>query len=78
MFKELIVVHESIIQNGLDTALYDKHKSLQEVWEELCTREEVYWRQNSWEIWLREGDRNTKKIHASTQIKKETKSIHSI
>lgn len=62
----------------MNAELYAKQKRLQEEWEELCAREEVYWRQKSRELWLKEGDCNTKFLHASAQIKKSTKSIHSI
>lgn len=47
-------------------------------WEELASREEIYWRQKSWELWLKEGDKNTKFFHMSTQKKKEKNSIFSI
>ena len=42
--KNLEDVHSHIILNGLTPDLYVKQKVLQAEWEELCGREEVYWR----------------------------------
>lgn len=41
-------------------------------------REEIYGRQKSRELWLKEGDRNTKFFHASTKIRKASSSILAI
>ena len=51
---------------------------LQQEWDELCTREEVYWRQKSRELWLQEGDRNTKFFHATAKQKRASKTIFQI
>ena len=50
--KNLEDVHSHIILNGLTPDLYVKQKVLQEKWEELCGREEDYWRHKSQESWL--------------------------
>ncbi len=42
------------------------------------SREEEYWRQKSREVWLQQGDKNTKKVHASAQQKWVAKSIFQI
>lgn len=53
------MINENFISNGLDSELFAKHKQAQAEWEEICKREEEYWRHKSHEPWLREGDRNT-------------------
>ena len=49
--------------------------NLQEQWEELCSREEMYWRQKSRELWLQDGDRNTKFFHNSAKQKRTSNTI---
>ena len=58
-------IHTDIVQNGMTNDTYIKQKNLQNEWEELCGREEEYWRQKSRELWLQQGDKNTKYFHAS-------------
>ena len=53
-------------------------KNLQLQWEELCAREEMYSRQKSRELWLQEGDRNTKKFHTSAKQKRVNSTIFHI
>ena len=50
----------------MDSDTYVKQKEIQHEWEELCNREEEYWGQKSR---LQQGDKNTKKIHASAHQK---------
>lgn len=53
----------------MDSANFDKLKSLKSQLEEILSREEIYWRQKSRELWLSEGDRNTKFFNSSTKLK---------
>lgn len=43
--------------------------------EEILHREEIYWRQNSQELWLQEGDHDTKYFHASAKMRRENNLI---
>ena len=65
--QQLEDVYNHIIQNGMNEDTYVSQKNLQWEWDELCAREETYWRQKSRELWLQDGDRNTKKIHVSAK-----------
>lgn len=47
-------------------------------WEEICKREEEYWRQKSRELWLREGDKNTNFFQMSAKQKRVANTIFSI
>ena len=44
---QLEEIHCSIIKFGMDSETYAKQKELQIEWEELCNKEEDYWRQKS-------------------------------
>ena len=76
--KQLENVLTTIIQNGMDEDTFTRQKMLQQEWDELCTREEMYWRQKSRELWLQEGDRNTKFFHAIAKQKRASKTIFQI
>lgn len=54
----------------MDNDLYLKEKDLLNSWNDILTKEEVFWRHKSWELWLNEGDKNTKFFHNSTKIRR--------
>ena len=58
VLEKLEKVNSIIIQKGLSLKLYHEQKYLKEEWEEIFSREEIYWRQKSHELWLRYGDKN--------------------
>lgn len=76
--KELKDINELIFSNGINPKTFSRKKHLQSYWEELCPREEVYWRQKSREIWLKDGDKSTKLFQASAKIKQAASIIVSI
>ena len=78
MQKELQEINEEIISFGLNSNSYSCQKKKQFQWVELCHREEEYWWQKSRELWLSDGDHNTKFFNALTSQKKASKSIFSI
>ncbi|XP_059064892.1 uncharacterized protein LOC131856943 [Cryptomeria japonica] len=57
---------------------YYKEKALKEELAELIRREELFWRDKSRELWIKEGDANTKKFHASVKAKRSRNRIDSI
>ena len=71
-------INEHVIVNGLDSDTFLKQKNLQAKWEELCKREEEFWRQRSRELWLQEGDKNTKFFHMSVKQRRAGKTIFEI
>ncbi|XP_057828531.1 uncharacterized protein LOC131039709 [Cryptomeria japonica] len=68
--EEIEQLNESIIASGLSLAIYDKLKLLNLQLSETLAREESYWRQKSRDLWLFEGDRNTKFFHSSSKLKR--------
>lgn len=43
--------------------------------EEIYVQREVFWKQRSKQLWLREGDHNSKYFHATTRTRKKTNQI---
>ena len=76
--KKLEKVNSIIIQKGLSPELYYEQKYLKEEWEELCSREEIYWRKKSHELWLRDGNKNTIFFHETARVKRAVNTIFSI
>ena len=50
--EKLQEVFKQIIQDSMNEETYSSQKNLQDQWEELSSREEMYWRQKSRELWL--------------------------
>lgn len=76
--QQLEEVNQNIISKGLNQLLHSTQKALQSEWEESCKREKEYWKQKSRELWLKQGDKNTKFFHASTKQRKASNVIFSI
>lgn len=51
---------------------------MKEEWEELCSREEIYWRQKPCELWLRDGDKKKNFFHETGRVKRAVNTIFSI
>ncbi|XP_059076663.1 uncharacterized protein LOC131875942 [Cryptomeria japonica] len=76
--EELEALNDRFMNGGMDFATLHKHKSLNSQLEEILSKEEIYWQQKSKDLWLSDGDRNTKFFHASTKLKCQRCRISSI
>lgn len=68
--EETEQLNKNIVASGMSSAMYDKLKLLNLQLSETLAREESYWRQKSRDLWLSEGDRNTKLFHSSSKLKR--------
>ncbi|XP_059073808.1 uncharacterized protein LOC131874443 [Cryptomeria japonica] len=62
----------------MDSLSYDRLKCLKAQFEEVLAWEESYWRHKSRDLWLSEGDRNTKLFNSSTKLKRHRNRISCI
>ncbi|XP_059073619.1 uncharacterized protein LOC131874319 [Cryptomeria japonica] len=75
---EIEQLNKKIVALGMSSAMYDELKSLNIQLSETLAREESYWRKKSRDLWLSEGDRNTKLFHSSSKLKRLRKRISCI
>ncbi|XP_057857209.2 uncharacterized protein LOC131066465 [Cryptomeria japonica] len=67
--EELEALNDRVMIGGMDSTTFQKHKSLNSQLEEILSREEIYWQQKYRDLWLSDGDQNTKFFHTSTKLK---------
>ncbi|XP_062089022.1 uncharacterized protein LOC133795584 [Humulus lupulus] len=61
-----------------DRRSIQKHEEASKELFEILTQKEVFWRQRSKQLWLREGDHNSRYFHAAARTRKRTNNIHSL
>lgn len=75
---ELSKINEKFIEKGMDEADFDIELQLKSELKEILAREEIFWRQKSRGVWLKEGDKNTKFFHKTVNINKARRNITEI
>ena len=76
--SELSSLIEKVQSKEMNESNARKEAALQCELEEWMRRNEVLWRQKSREVWLKDGDKNSKFFHLSTIIRRRKNSIDAI
>lgn len=80
-FKSRIKRSKHILKNlkgRRDAASIENYQEAAKQLHETYTQQEVFWKQRSKQLWLREGDSNSRFFHATTKIWRKTYTIHSL
>lgn len=80
-FKSRIKRSKHILKNlkgRRDAASIEQYKEAAKQLHETYTQQEVFWKQRSKQLWLKEGDSNSRFFHAATKIRRKTNTIHSL
>lgn len=75
---ELQALNEKVIRDGMRNEEFLREKDLKSELSELLKREEIFWRDKSREVWLSDGDLNSKSFHASVLARRVANKIESI
>eukprot|EP00253_Pinus_taeda_P009017 PITA_09017 len=76
--NKILELNQDFIKNGFNKDKNDQAKKYHQEWETLCKQEEIFWKQKSRVLWLKEGERNTKFFHRSTIANRTHNRISSI
>ncbi|XP_059070595.1 uncharacterized protein LOC131860228 [Cryptomeria japonica] len=76
--KEMDEVNIEVIMHGMDQLLYNTEKRLLKEYEDILTKEEIFWKQKSRQVWLSEGDNNTNFFHNSVKVRRAKNRITQI
>lgn len=68
-------LNEKVITEGMSQAEYLKERELLADYEDILSKEEVFWKQKSREIWLQVGDKNNKFFHNVTKQRRNLNRI---
>uniref|UniRef100_A0A803QI10 RNase H type-1 domain-containing protein n=1 Tax=Cannabis sativa TaxID=3483 RepID=A0A803QI10_CANSA len=80
-FKQQIAACKNSIRHlkgKNDHVSVDAHRNAEKELFELLTKKEVFWRQRSKQLWLKEWDRNSKYFYASASARKRQNMIHKL
>lgn len=75
---EIETISNWIMTIGMTNSDYESEKLLREQYLEILKREEIYWKDKSRELWIVDGDLNTKFFHNSSKARRINNKICSI
>ncbi|XP_060972201.1 uncharacterized protein LOC133038159 [Cannabis sativa] len=67
-----------LLKGRRDTDSAKRYKEENEKLAEILTQKEIFWRQRSKQLWLKEGDHNSKYFHAAAKTRKRNNQINSL
>ncbi|XP_059064650.1 uncharacterized protein LOC131856751 [Cryptomeria japonica] len=76
--NDLKDVNREVLDRGMDEPLFLKEQILLTEYENILTKEEIFWKQKSRKTWLKDGDCNTKFFHNSTKQRRWVNQISNI
>ena len=76
--NKILELNQALIKNGFDKGKNDQAEKYHQEWETFCKQEEIFWKQKSKVLWLKDRERNTKFFHRSTIANKTHNRISSI
>ncbi|XP_059066306.1 uncharacterized protein LOC131857630 [Cryptomeria japonica] len=75
---ELDALNRKIMDNGMSKVDFINDKNPKERLVELHIREEIYWRDKAREMWIKDGDKNTKYFHSSVKARQAFNQVSEI
>ena len=76
--EKIKILSLQVIENGMFEEDVKEEKALRKELDDCLSKKEVYWRKKSREVWLKEGDRNTKFFHNLVKIWRANNKIYEI
>ncbi|XP_074347208.1 uncharacterized protein LOC141686043 [Apium graveolens] len=80
-FKERISQCKMVIKRtktNTDAEAIQRYKNASKSLNKIYTHQEIFWKQRSKQLWLKEGDRNSKFFHVTAKSRRKTNQIHSL
>ncbi|XP_059067892.1 uncharacterized protein LOC131858612 [Cryptomeria japonica] len=76
--EELDALGDLVMNHSMTNTEFELEKSLKDQYAEILKREETYWKEKSRELWITDGDLNTKFLHAFSKARRIYNRIDSI
>lgn len=71
-------LNEKVIRFGMFNEDFDRERALKEDLKEVLAREDIFWRDKSREVWLKDGDSNSKFFHTLINTRRIVNKIEEV
>lgn len=68
----------TVTKGRRDEASMSQYKEESKNLTEILTQQEVFWKQRSKQLWLKEGDQNSKFFHQSARVRRKSNQIRTL